>query len=190
MWITTLFLPAEHPAQLSTFSQVIFTTPTSLGRLFNHQTAHQLGEMDRNVISVCVQMCKKHKDVRSHSVVIMFQSLSGHNRPSQNVYERNPRHSKTGRGQCKSSPRSQPLGIKKQSAKSEAKKLLSTGKQILRRFMSLLEQMFGQLLFLFCFARGLGGVYQINIYFNIVMDSTMASLLRGWGNVLLFNTTL
>lgn len=33
------FLPAEHPAQLSTFSQVILLTPTSLGRLFNHQTA-------------------------------------------------------------------------------------------------------------------------------------------------------
>lgn len=170
LWITTLFLPAEHPAQLSTFSQVIFTTPTSLGRLFNHQTAHQHGEMDRNVISVCAKCAKKHTDVHSHSVVIMFQSLSGHNRPSQNVSERNPRHSKTGRGQCKSSPRSQPLGIKKQSAKSEV--------------------VFGQLLFLFCFAWGLGGVYQINIYFNIVMDSTMASLLRGWGNVLLFNTTL
>lgn len=32
------FLPAEHPAQLSTFSQVIFMTPTSLGRLCSHQT--------------------------------------------------------------------------------------------------------------------------------------------------------
>lgn len=52
------FLPAEHPAQLSTFSQVIFMTPTSLGRLCSHQTTVMAStrETHKKKSSACVQI--------------------------------------------------------------------------------------------------------------------------------------
>lgn len=82
------FLPAEHRALLSTFSQVIYMTPTSFRQLSNHQNHSRGFSFGTCTKTQSVDVCKYAK-IKMHTHTLLAPrppSLSGHSQGQRRTH--------------------------------------------------------------------------------------------------------